>query len=78
MSGPEDTRPHTMGPAINGELENIKNSPVNGTPGTPREEDYLGGFGPGENVSHFLCFCDIFYCFFYRFFFDCVFFCLTI
>lgn len=65
-SGPEGgplgpMAPNSMGPVMNGDGLDIKNSPSNGGPGTPREDnsggmnDYnLGGFGgPAENVSIF-------------------------
>lgn len=52
--------PNSMGPVMNGDgLDGMKNSPANGGPGTPREDNSsgmpeynLGGFGgPAENVS---------------------------
>lgn len=52
--------PNPMGPVMNGDgLEGMKNSPANGGPGTPREDNSggmgeynLGSFGgPAENVS---------------------------
>lgn len=52
--------PNPMGPVMNGDgLDGMKNSPANGGPGTPREDNSggmgeysLGSFGgPAENVS---------------------------
>lgn len=66
-SGPESgplgpMAPNSMGPVMNGDgLDGMKNSPANGGPGTPREDNSggmgeynLGGFGgQAENVSIF-------------------------
>lgn len=53
--GPDGGPMGQMGSVLNGDgMDGMKNSPANGGPGTPREDnDYnLGGFGgPNENVS---------------------------
>ncbi len=57
---PGPMAPNPMGPVMNGDgLDGMKNSPANGGPGTPREDNSggmgeynLGGFGgSSENVS---------------------------